>query len=248
MPRSIETGLEIGEGDWLSVDGSTGEVLVGEVATVSARFEDQPALHTLLSWADEVRRLEIWANADKPEEAMQARIYGAQGIGLCRTEHMFREGDRLPIVRRAILAAPLAMRAKAARAAGQPPTREESIACSTFTAALGELERLQQSDFEGLFKAMDGLPVTIRLLDPPLHEFLPHEEQVARLRRPRSSASRTTRTRRLASTSCTKEPDARASRLPAGLTYPGIREDADAAITEAVIACSAREAAQARRS
>ena len=87
--------------------------------TVSARFEDQPALHTLLSWADEVRRLEIWANADKPEEAAQARRYGAQGIGLCRTEHMFREGDRLPIVRRAILAAPLAMRAKAARAAGQ---------------------------------------------------------------------------------------------------------------------------------
>ena len=180
--RSIETGLEIGEGDWLSVDGSSGEVLVGEVPTVSARFEDQPALHTLLSWADEVRRLEIWANADKPEEAMQARIYGAQGIGLCRTEHMFREGHRLPIVRRAILAAPLAMRAKAARAAGQPPTREESIACSTFTAALGELERLQQSDFEGLFDAMDGLPVVIRLLDPPLHEFLPNlEEQLAKV-------------------------------------------------------------------
>ncbi len=149
---------------------------------MSARFEDQPALHTLLSWADEFRRLEIWTNADKPEEAMQARIYGAQGIGLCRTEHMFREGDRLPIVRRAILAAPLAMRAKAARAAGQPPTREESIACSTFTAALGELERLQQSDFEGLFDAMDGLPVVIRLLDPPLHEFLPNlEEQLEKV-------------------------------------------------------------------
>ena len=180
--RSIETGLEIGEGDWLSVDGGSGEVFVGEIPTVSARFEDQPALHTLLSWADEFRRLEIWTNADKPEEAMQARIYGAQGIGLCRTEHMFREGDRLPIVRRAILAAPLAMRAKAARAAGQPPTREESIACSTFTAALGELERLQQSDFEGLFDAMDGLPVVIRLLDPPLHEFLPNlEEQLEKV-------------------------------------------------------------------
>src|SRR6185369_8738735 len=115
-------------------------------------------------------------------EATQARIYGAQGIGLCRTEHMFREGDRLPIVRRTILAAPLAMRARAARAAGQAPTREESIACWTFNAALAELEKLQQSDFEGLFDAMDGLPVVIRLLDPPLHEFLPNlEEQLTKV-------------------------------------------------------------------
>ena len=180
--RSTETGLEIGEGDWLSVDGSSGEVFVGEVPTVSARFEDQPALHTLLGWADAVRRLEIWTNADKPEEAAIARLYGAQGVGLCRTEHMFREGDRLPIVRRAILAAPLAMRAKATRAMGEAPTREESAACATFDAALGELERLQQSDFEGLFDAMDGLPVVIRLIDPPLHEFLPNlEEQLAKV-------------------------------------------------------------------
>jgi pyruvate,orthophosphate dikinase len=180
--RSLESGFAVAEGDWLSVDGSTGEVLVGRVPTVSARFEDQPALHTLLGWADAARRLRIWTNADKPEEAAQARRYGAQGIGLCRTEHMFREGDRLPIVRRAILAAPSAMRAKAVRAAGQAPTPEEAAACTCFDAALAQLERLQQSDFEGLFEAMDGLPVVIRLIDPPLHEFLPNlEEQLTKV-------------------------------------------------------------------
>jgi pyruvate,orthophosphate dikinase len=138
----------------------------------------------LLGWADAARRLQIWTNADTPAEAAQARRYGAQGIGLCRTEHMFREGDRLPIVRRAILAAQPALRAKAARAAGHAPAREESAACSTFDAALVELERLQQKDFEGLFQAMDGLPVVIRLIDPPLHEFLPNlEEQLVKVTR-----------------------------------------------------------------
>ncbi len=230
--RSIETGLEIGEGDWLSVDGSRGEVFVGEVPTVSARFEDQPALHTLLSWADDVRRLEVWTNADKPEEAALARLYGAQGIGLCRTEHMFREGDRLPIVRRAILAAPLAMRAKAAHAAAETPTREESAACATFDEALGELERLQQSDFEGLFDAMDGLPVVIRLIDPPLHEFLPNlEEQLAKVVRAdalgTASGDDTCAARRdpLAARA---EPDARPARLSARAHGAGFREDADA--------------------
>src|SRR5439155_14282460 len=87
------------QGDAISVDGSTGEVFVGALPTVSARFEDQPELQRVLGWADEVRRLQVWTNADKPEEAAQARGYGAQGIGLCRTEHMFREGERLEIVR-----------------------------------------------------------------------------------------------------------------------------------------------------
>jgi pyruvate,orthophosphate dikinase len=179
---SAGSGVTIAEGDWLSVDGSTGEVLVGEVPTVSARFEDQPALHTLLSWADGVRRLQVWTNADKPEEAAQARRYGAQGIGLCRTEHMFREGDRLPIVRRAILAAQPAVRARAALDARQRPSDDEARALATFDTALQELERLQQSDFEGLFRAMDGLPVVVRLIDPPLHEFLPNlEEQLTKV-------------------------------------------------------------------
>ena len=106
-------GITFAEGDWISVDGSTGEVFVGALPTVSARFEDQPELQTILGWADEVRRMQVWTNADKPEEAEMARRYGAQGIGLCRTEHMFREGERLEIVRGAILVANAATRAKA---------------------------------------------------------------------------------------------------------------------------------------
>ena len=101
--RARPTGVSFNEGDWISLDGSTGEVFVGALPTVSARFEDQPELQTILGWADEVRRMEVWTNADKPEEAEMARRYGAQGIGLCRTEHMFREGERLEIVRGAIL-------------------------------------------------------------------------------------------------------------------------------------------------
>ena len=93
------TGLEIHEGDWISLDGSTGEVFVGALPTVSARYEEQTELQTILGWADGIRRMGVWTNADKPEEAAQARSYGAQGIGLCRTEHMFREGERLEIVR-----------------------------------------------------------------------------------------------------------------------------------------------------
>ena len=113
VARSNVTGAEIKEGDWISLDGSTGEVFVGALPTVEARFEDQPELQKILGWADEVRRLRVWTNADKPEEAAQARSYGAQGIGLCRTEHMFREGERLDIVRDAILVAFQATRAKA---------------------------------------------------------------------------------------------------------------------------------------
>ena len=103
--RSTDIRRSFAEGDWISVDGSTGEVFLGALPTVSARFEDQHDLQTILGWADEIRRLGVWTNADKPEEAAQARSYGAQGIGLCRTEHMFREGERLEIVRGAILVA-----------------------------------------------------------------------------------------------------------------------------------------------
>jgi pyruvate, orthophosphate dikinase len=183
--RSSETGGEIGEGDWISLDGSTGRVYIGALGTVSARYEDQPELQTLLSWADEVRRMGVWTNADKPEEAAQARSYGAQGIGLCRTEHMFREGERLEIVRRAILVAFEATRAKQRREAGEELSPEDAAVVERFDAAMSELEGLQRGDFEGIFEAMDGLPVVVRLIDPPLHEFLPpHEElieQVARL-------------------------------------------------------------------
>jgi pyruvate,orthophosphate dikinase len=182
--RSSESGLTFKEGDWISVDGSTGEVFVGALPTVEARFEDQKELQTILGWADGIRRMGVWTNADKPEEAAQARSYGAQGIGLCRTEHMFREGDRLEIVRGAILVAMRATRAKARLAAGQELGADEKADVSTFDAAMAKLEVLQQGDFEGIFKAMDGLPVVIRLIDPPLHEFLPNlEEQLVKVTR-----------------------------------------------------------------
>ncbi len=188
--RSNDTSLEIHEGDWISLDGSTGEVFVGAIPTVSARFEDQPELQEVLRYADRIRRMGVWTNADKPEEAAQARSYGAQGIGLCRTEHMFREGERLEIVRGAILVAAKATRAKervaAANAALEKDGRlqtaafdaDEAEVVAAFDAAMAKLEKLQQGDFEGIFRAMDGLPVVVRLIDPPLHEFLPNHDDV----------------------------------------------------------------------
>jgi pyruvate,orthophosphate dikinase len=188
--RSSDSGLEFREGDWISLDGGTGQVFLGALPTVEARFEDQPDLQKLLGWADEIRRMEVWTNADKPSEAAQARGYGAQGIGLCRTEHMFREGERLDIVRGAILVASQATRAKAKRDAGGALTSEEREAVETFDAAMAKLEVLQQGDFEGIFEAMDGLPVVIRLIDPPLHEFLPNlEEQLVKVTKAGEDAS-----------------------------------------------------------
>ena len=176
------TGTEFKQGDWVSLDGSTGALYVGALPTVEARFEDQPELQRVLGWADEIRRLQVWTNADKPEEAAQARSYGAQGIGLCRTEHMFREGDRLDIVRGAILVANQATRAKVRLAAGETLTADEAEAVATFDGAMAKLEVLQQGDFEGILAAMSGLPVVIRLIDPPLHEFLPNlEEQLVKV-------------------------------------------------------------------
>jgi len=176
--HSNVTGLEIHEGDWISLDGSTGEVFVGALPTVSARYEEQTELQTILGWADGIRRMGVWTNADKPEEAEQARSYGAQGIGLCRTEHMFREGERLEIVRAAILVASQATRFKAKVAAGGELSADEAAVVAEFDARMGELEALQQGDFEGIFKAMDGLPVVVRLIDPPLHEFLPNRDDL----------------------------------------------------------------------
>jgi pyruvate, orthophosphate dikinase len=144
------------EGDSVSLDGTTGEVFLGEIPTETPRFDEQADLITLLSWADEIRQLQVWANADYPKDAERARSYGAQGIGLCRTEHMFFEEERLPIVQSMILAKDDEVRRK----------------------ALDQLLPLQRGDFEGIFKSMDGLPVIIRLIDPPLHEFLPNEEEV----------------------------------------------------------------------
>jgi pyruvate,orthophosphate dikinase len=184
-------GATVKEGDWVSIDGSTGQVFVGALPTVKARFEDQKELQALLAMADKARKLQVWTNADKPEEAAQARSYGAQGIGLCRTEHMFREGERLAIVRSAILVANVATRAKAKLDAGQKLDAEEKKAVAQFDAAMAKLEALQQGDFEGILAAMSGLPVTIRLIDPPLHEFLPNlDDQLVKVTKlgPKASA------------------------------------------------------------
>jgi pyruvate, orthophosphate dikinase len=152
--RSIRIGAhELSEGDTLTIDGGTGVVIVGAVELVSPQINED--FETILGWADEHRRLQVRANADTPEDAAKAREFGAQGIGLCRTEHMFMADDRMPIVREMIMAS------------GEDERRD----------ALDKLLPMQQSDFEGIFEAMAGLPVTIRLLDPPLHEFLPPLEE-----------------------------------------------------------------------
>ncbi len=146
------------EGDTISIDGGTGEVFVGEISRVEPDFARENYLRKLLGWADEFRRLGIYANADYPNDARRARDYGAQGVGLCRTEHMFFQDERLPIVQAMILA--------------EPNSEEEA-------GYLAQLRQFQHDDFYGIFKVMDGLPVIIRLLDPPLHEFMPDHEQLA---------------------------------------------------------------------
>jgi len=152
--RLMAGGRVIQEGDWLTLDGATGEVLLGKVPMAAPKLTG--AFGTLLSWADAVRKLAVRANADTPRDAMAAREFGAEGIGLCRTEHMFFAGDRLPIMQEMILA----------RA---PEERE---------AALARLLPMQRDDFKELFREMKGMPVTIRLLDPPLNEFLPRREDL----------------------------------------------------------------------
>jgi len=170
--RQFSVGdIIVKEGDWVSVDGTTGEVFLGRIGTISPSLDEQVELLTLLNWADDIaevegtrktkegwptKGMEVWANADYPDDAKRARSYGAKGIGLCRTEHMFFETERLPIVQQMILA----------------KTSEER------TSALDKLLPFQRSDFDGLFEAMTGLPVIVRLIDPPLHEFMPDEKEL----------------------------------------------------------------------
>jgi pyruvate,orthophosphate dikinase len=163
-------GRQIKEGDFISIDGTSGEVFAGQIKTILPDFDKEQDLKTLLGWADEIRKekvrkglskspevgLQVWANADYPRDARMARRFGAQGIGLCRTEHMFFETDRLPIVRQMILA----------------KTKEER------QKYLDELLPIQRGDFVGIFEAMEELPTVIRLIDPPLHEFLPPFEEL----------------------------------------------------------------------
>jgi len=147
----------VNEGDWISIDGTSGDVYTGKIDTMIPDIKD-PWLIKLLEWADGFRRLGVWANADYPRDARRAREYGAQGIGLCRTEHMFFEAERLPIVQKMIMT-------------DRPVDQKE---------ALDALLPFQKEDFAGLFREMDGLPVIIRLIDPPLHEFLPNSFDLIR--------------------------------------------------------------------
>jgi len=223
--RQVRAGTKVlKEGDTVSLDGAEGEVYEGQIPTVTPDFEKEVELRTLLEWADEIaanaqarrwpqdyegfptRGLQVWANADYPRDARRARLYGARGIGLCRTEHMFFEQERLPHVQRMILNADAAQalfdrRARlqatldAGKEDGKPlddrrraeleadlKSLDAEIAASEgvkeYRHALGMLLPNQRSDFHGLFEAMDGLPVIIRLIDPPLHEFLPTLEDM----------------------------------------------------------------------
>ena len=192
-------GRRVDEHAAISIDGGTGEVFAEPLPTIEARFSDEADLIALLGWADEIRRLGVWANADYPRDAVKAVEFGAEGIGLCRTEHMFFEQERLPVVQRMILAASEATmldeeverrRRTLEEASGETreaarqrlvdaeARRAASVAVRDYHGALQALQRYQAADFEGIFRVMAGRPVVIRLIDPPLHEFLPRYEEL----------------------------------------------------------------------
>src|SRR5205085_7149247 len=210
-------GTVLKEGDLIAIDGTAGVVTADDVALVDPN--EDPALRpmldrlwTVLEWADDVRRLRVRANADTPADARRGRGFGAEGIGLCRTEHMFMASDRLPKMRAMIMA-------------DDEETRREWLA---------KLLPLQQEDFEGLFEAMAGLPVTIRLLDPPLHEFLPHGGEESKLLARTLGVSRTDLSHVVESLRETNPMlGHRGCRL--GITFPEITEMQGRAIIEAAI-------------
>jgi pyruvate,orthophosphate dikinase len=203
-------GVTVSEGEWITLDGSTGRVILGQVPTVEPELSDQ--FRRLMEWADQFRTLKVRTNADTPHDAEVARKFGAEGIGLCRTEHMFFEGDRIDAVREMILA-------------GNPTGR---------TIALSKLLPVQRADFEGIFRAMDGLPVTIRLLDPPLHEFLPHADaEIKHLSRKTGIPAAVLRARVDAHHEANPMLGHRGCRL--GITYPDITWMQAQAIFEAAV-------------
>jgi pyruvate,orthophosphate dikinase len=229
--RSFVVGdVTVHEGEWITVDGATGRVYLGDLPTVPSevvqvvrgmrRAQDAPvytAYSRLLDWADELRRLKVRANADTPQDARIARGFGAEGIGLCRTEHMFFEGDRINAMREMIVARDVDGRRR----------------------ALAKLLPIQRTDFEGIFEAMDGLPVNIRLLDPPLHEFLPHGGEEHKLLARNLDLSREELTRIVDQLRETNPMlGHRGCRL--GITYPEITEMQARAIFEAAIRAKRR--------
>jgi pyruvate,orthophosphate dikinase len=210
------------EGDWISLDGTTGRVIKGQLNTVAARPDD-PELQKLMNWAEPFRTMKVRANADIPRDAIQARAFGAEGIGLCRTEHMFFAEDRIQHMRAMILA-----------------TSEKER-----RMALRKLLPMQRSDFVGVFRAMDGYPVTVRTLDPPLHEFLPRREdlmveigklEVTKSRSPKLKELRTLLRRVEDLHEFNPMLGHRGCRL--GITYPEITEMQARAIFEAAVAVS----------
>src|SRR4051812_29942782 len=223
-------GTTVNEGEWITLDGATGRVFSGDLPTIPSdvvrvlsgqmRGSDSRVYVTyarLLSWAGEARTLQVRANGDTPQDARVARNFGAEGIGLCRTEHMFFEGDRITGMREMIVA------------------RDEGGR----RRALAKLLPMQRSDFEGIFEAMDGLPVTIRLLDPPLHEFLPHGGEEAKLLARTLELSREELTRIVDQLRETNPMlGHRGCRL--GITYPEITEMQARAIFEAAIRAKRR--------
>ncbi len=202
--------------DVLSIDGSTGEVMAGEVATQTPKLSSD--FNKIMTWSDKHRKMKVRTNADTPADAKRARDFGAQGIGLCRTEHMFFEGDRIMAMREMILAENL-------------EDRKES---------LKKLLPLQRKDFVGIFTAMKGLPVTIRLLDPPLHEFLPHDDKSQAEMASRMGVKRSTVKNRVqALHEMNPMLGHRGCRL--AVTYPEILDMQVTAIAEAVIACKGKK-------
>ena len=193
--RLVVDGRTVKEGEWITLDGSTGQVYLGAARTIDAEVSGEFA--TFMSLADAVRRLKVRSNADVPRDARKAREFGAEGIGLCRTEHMFFAAERLPHVVSMIMAAPQVKALEAQRASlerqleGAAPAEARALRAQmakvrralaaplkSYRGALAKLLPFQRADFRGLFEAMDGYPVTIRTLDPPLHEFLPRREEL----------------------------------------------------------------------
>ncbi len=176
-------GRTIREGDDISVDGTTGEVFAGVISTSQPDLNELEEAQTLLSWADKARRLGVWANADTPTDAQRAVSMGAEGIGLCRTEHMFLGPDRVPVVQRMLMNADEAERWEKAHpesANNRSPEPELPVGVGEFYKALSHLKELQIDDFTGILRAMGERPVIIRLLDAPLHEFLPRYDELIR--------------------------------------------------------------------
>ena len=214
--RLAVNGRHLAEGEWITVDGGSGKVFAGQAALRTPELSGD--FLRLMQWADRIRQLRVRVNADTPADAHRGRDFGAEGIGLCRTEHMFFGEERLPWVRKMILAADVAER----------------------KAALARLKPMQRADFEGIFAAMNGLPVTIRLLDPPLHEFVPHaRDEAEALAREIGMPPEEVWRRSEALREMNPMLGHRGCRL--GITYPEIYEMQVEAIFEAALACAGRD-------